>query len=103
MKCNHLTLGETHVPMPVNSNKASFYMKMRDIIGVESFSIWQIFNILTIGWPLYLLFGFTGGPSRGFTSHFFVPNKLFPKEKLLKVHISNLGLVIMVYFLYLWA
>jgi hypothetical protein len=47
--------------------------------------------------------GATGGPSRGFTSHFIVPNGLFPKDKLLKVHISNAGLIVMLYILYLWV
>lgn len=103
MKCNHLTLGETHVPLPKENPKSKIYLQLREIIGVESFSIYQVFNILTIGWPMYLLFGFTGGPARGFTSHFFVPNKLFPKDKLLKVGISNLGLAFTIYLLYLWA
>lgn len=79
------------------------YLKLRDIIGVESFSIWQVLNILVIGWPAYLLFGATAGPARGFTSHFIVPNKLFTKDKIIKVHISNLGLVFIGYLLYLWA
>jgi hypothetical protein len=57
----------------------------------------------TIGWPLYLLIGVTGAPDRGFTSHFIVPNKLFPPKYLVKVHVSTLGLVGMVYLLYLWA
>ncbi|EAS03232.2 fatty acid desaturase (macronuclear) [Tetrahymena thermophila SB210] len=102
-KCNHLTEGETHVPRVDTDPKASMYIKLRDIIGVESFSIWQVLNILVIGWPAYLIFGATGGPARGFSSHFIVPNKLFTKDKLLKVHLSNLGLVIVGYLLYLWA
>lgn len=59
--------------------------------------------IAWIGWPMYLMFGVTGGPERGFTSHFIVPNKLFPKEKLLKVGVSNLGLILMGYLIYLWV
>jgi len=34
-------------------------------MGVESFSIFQIVNILLIGWPAYLAIGATGGPARG--------------------------------------
>ena len=52
---------------------------------------------------MYLLFGISGGPKHGFTSHFFVPNGLFKKDKVLKVHASNLGLAIVIYLLYLWA
>jgi len=76
---------------------------LREILGVESFAIWQIVNILLIGWPAYLIAGVTGGPDRGFTSHFIVPNELFPKHLLLKVHFSNLGLGVVIYILYKWA
>lgn len=158
-KCNHLTEGESHVPFTDKSPKAAIYLKMRDIIGVESFSIWQLLNILIIGWPAYIIFGATAGPgnnifsflitsrlvddwlkgkflvvrqagwqacidiknkfllqlliffvyflpfclARGFSSHLFVPNGLFHKDKVLKVHISNIGVVAVVYALYLWA
>lgn len=71
--------------------------KLKGIMGVEAFSIFQFFNITVIGWPLYLLIGATGGPKRGFTSHFIVPNKLFPKDKLPGVILSNLGLMFMCY------
>jgi len=39
MKCNHLTEGETHVPRTDKDPKAAMYLKLRDIIGIESFSI----------------------------------------------------------------
>ncbi len=76
---------------------------MREIIGVESFAILYIINIALVGWPIYLITGATGGPARGFTSHFIVPNGLFPKNKLLKVHLSNVGLIFMIYLLVTWA
>ena len=72
-------------------------------MGVESFSIFLVLTYLSIGFPMYLLFGISGGPKHGFTSHFFVPNGLFKKDKVLKVHASNLGLAIVIYLLYLWA
>lgn len=56
-----------------------------------------------LGWPVYLITGATGGPERGFTSHFIVPNKLFPKDKLVKVGLSNLGIFIFCFLLYKWA
>jgi len=102
-KTNHLTLGETHVPVVKGTPKAASYEKLRDIIGVESFAVLQIFLILVVGWPAYLIFGVTGGPARGFTSHFIVPNSLFTKDQIAKVTISNFGLLIMFYGLYLWA
>lgn len=78
-------------------------MKIKEIIGVESFALFQFFNITVIGWPLYLLIGVTGAPKRGFTSHFFVPNQLFPKDKLLGVFISNIGLMVMATLIYKWV
>ncbi|EGR27598.1 hypothetical protein IMG5_193510 [Ichthyophthirius multifiliis] len=102
-KCNHLTEGETHVPRVKGDKCLEWRKKLKEIIGVESFSILQIISIALVGWPLYLIIGATGGPARGSTSHFFVPNNLFPKDKLLKVHFSNLGLIFVFYLLYLWA
>jgi len=50
-----------------------------------------------------MLFGITGGPERGFTSHVIVPNKLFAKDKLFKVGLSNAGVLVVLYLLYVWA
>lgn len=103
MKCNHLTQGEGYVPPTADTPKSKFYLRMRDIIGVESFSILLILTLLSIAWPMYLLFGVSGNPSKGFTSHFLVPNKLLGPDKLVKVGISNMGMAVVIYGLYLWA
>lgn len=95
-----MEIGETHVPLKEGSKAAKTYEKVREIIGVEAFAFLNMNLISWIGWPAYLLFGVTGGPERGFTSHFFVPNKLFPKEKLFKVGLSNLGLMVMAFLIY---
>jgi len=102
-RTNHLTEGETHVPDTLETKSGQFYMKMRDNIGSDAWAVFQMFIIFFIGWPMYLIFGSTGGPKRGFTSHFFVPNELFPRNKLLKVGVSNLGLFCVFYMLYVWA
>ncbi|CAD8178615.1 unnamed protein product [Paramecium octaurelia] len=101
-KTNHLTEGETHNPVIIDSKMGKIYQKMKDILGVESFACVQIFNIAVLGWPLYLLLGVTGGSARGFTSHFIVPNKLFPPKMLVKVTASNIGLCLVIYGLYKW-
>jgi hypothetical protein len=54
------------------------YNGLKESLGNDAFAIFQIFIIVVLGWPLYLLMGATGSPKRGFTSHFFVPNQLFP-------------------------
>jgi hypothetical protein len=47
------------------------------------YAAFQSTVILGPGWLAYLFLGATGGPSRGSTNHFIVPNSLFPKEKVL--------------------
>jgi len=79
-KTNHLTEGETHVPATVEEKGGRLYMKIRDFIGTDAWAIFQCSVIFLIGWFFYLIFGSTGGPKRGFTSHFIVPNQLFPKK-----------------------
>ncbi|KRX08182.1 hypothetical protein PPERSA_12337 [Pseudocohnilembus persalinus] len=102
-KCNHMNIGETHVPLRVEDAKAKSYASLKNTIGEDAFAILQMNLMAWLGWPVYLIFGTTGGPARGFTSHFIVPNKLFPKDKLVKVGISNLGLMIVFFALYKWA
>jgi fatty acid desaturase len=102
-RTNHLDEGETHVPARKDAPGGKAYMKIKELIGADAFAIFNMSNILIIGWPAYLLFGATGGPARGFTSHFFVPNKLFPKEMLPKVILSNVGLLATIIGLYFWA
>lgn len=102
-RTNHLTEGETHVPDTAETTSGKNKMKIRDFLGPDAWAFKEILLVLTVGWPVYLLFGATGGPKRGFTSHFLVPNALFPREKLGKVLVSTLGLVFMVYLLVLWG
>jgi omega-6 fatty acid desaturase (delta-12 desaturase) len=102
-RTNHVTEGESHVPNQIDSKAGKLYMKFRDSVGVDAWAIYQMFTVFVLGWPSYLTFGATGGPKRGFTSHFIVPNKLFPTNKLFKVGISNVGLLVMFYLLYIWA
>lgn len=73
------------------------------LLGPESFAILNLITISLVGFPLYLLAGYSGGPARGKVSHFIVPNELFPPRTYMKVHISTLGLLAVFYGLYLWA
>ena len=102
-RTNHLTEGETHVPVKNTSAGGRAYIRLKELIGEDAFSLFSMFNILFIGWPAYLIFGATGGPARGFTSHFITPNKLFPPRFMPKVIASNVGLGITIYCLYKWA
>lgn len=102
-KCNHLIDGESHVPRKEGDPKLKVWLKIKEIAGSESLSILYLLNMVLIGWPLYLFFGASGGPVRKFSSHFIVPNELFNGNMLFKVHLSNFGIVFMIYLLYLLA
>jgi len=102
-RTNHIDEGETHVPNKKESAGGQTYLKMKDAIGEDAFALYSMIISLLIGWPAYLIFGVTGGPVRGFTSHFIIPNKLFPKKMLPQLILSIVGLLAMIYCLYLWA
>lgn len=59
---------------------------------------------LVFGWPAYLLFGITGGSVRGVTNH-FIPysDLLYPGMWKLKVLLSDVGVGLVIYGLYLWG
>jgi len=108
---NHMDLGETHVPEPVETLKEDSVMNsemketaavtnenggtlgarksMMKMLGVKwGLRAWgslQGFMHLIIGWPAYLWIGATGSPDRGMTNHYW-PNPLTkpknPKQEL---------------------
>lgn len=91
---NHMELGETHVPEPIEDGTSTSYSARRylvKILGKENgLNVWGIiqgFLHLIIGWPAYLLIGATGGPARGLTNH-FLPDPLttpsMPRKELFK-------------------
>jgi omega-6 fatty acid desaturase (delta-12 desaturase) len=105
--CNHLESGETHVPPLQGSTSAVFSINARKLLGNSVFAGLSIAIRLLIGWPLYLLFGVSGGPDYGFpTSHFtHVPpfntglRKLFPGKWRGLMAISNAGVAVVVLLL----
>jgi hypothetical protein len=54
-------MGETHIPLIKGTKKAEFYYKLREIIGVESFALFQFVSFFFFGFPLYFLLGVSGG------------------------------------------
>lgn len=104
---NHMELGETHVPEPVNG-KAEGSLQLRNTIlekfgretGIKVWGGLQAFLHLVVGWPAYLLIGATGGTARGMTNHYWPdplttpdqPKKeLFPGNWKAKVFKSDIG------------
>jgi len=117
--CNHMDLGETHVPEPM-VNKTSISIKGRNWLveklgpknGLNAWGASQAILHLLIGWPAYLLIGATGGPARGMTNHFY-PEPLttpsMPKKELFKgnwkrkVYKSDIGIAAVVTGLLAWT
>ncbi len=116
---NHMGLGETHVPEPMEKDedgshglRASFLETFGEKNGIRAWGALQAFLHLGVGWPAYLLIGATGGPDRGMTNHFYpdplsepkLPNKeLFPGNWKAKVSQSDIGIAAVVSGLMVWT
>lgn len=116
---NHMGLGETHVPEPMETEedgshglRASFLETLGEKNGIRAWGALQAFLHLGIGWPAYLLIGATGGPDRGMTNHYYpdpltepkLPNKeLFPGNWKAKVSQSDIGIAAVVSGLMVWT
>lgn len=120
---NHMELGETHVPenmMAPPEEKLYDSVELRGWFleqfgednGIKAFGGFQAFLHLIVGWPAYLLFGATGGPDRGVTSH-FIPSpltepkqpkrELFPGNWREKVLTSDIGVAAVLAGSIAWA
>jgi len=106
-KTNHLIDGETHVPKRLTTARGERTLRARERIGAGTHGAFTVVSRLTFGWPLYLLFGLTGGPSRGVTNHFWpirpFSNALFPNRWKAKVYWSALGVIAMIAALVAWG
>ena len=70
--CNHLEAGETHVPPRAESWAGLLTLAMNRRMGRVLSGIRALVLHLLLGWPVYLLFGVTGGSDYGApTSHFW--------------------------------
>jgi len=106
---NHITKGETHVPVVVDGVEGvenvggEAELANSKKLGKTTWGAIQLVLHLVIGWPAYLLWGATGGPKYG-TSNHFVPTKpfskaLWPASWPGKVWRSDIGIVAMLGFL----
>jgi len=110
---NHITKGETHVPVVVNGRVGienpggEGELANARKFGKTSWGALQLVLHLAIGWPAYLLWGATGGPKYE-TSNHFVPmrpfsKKLWPGKWARKVWESDIGVVAMCAALAAWS
>jgi len=101
---NHITNGETHVPIVVDGNGISEKvggkkeLAFSSKLGKTKYGILQLILHLIFGWPAYLLSGSTGGLIYGTSNHFW-PRKpfsktLWPSVWAKKVWISDIGVAL---------
>ncbi len=106
-KTNHLTEGETHVPKIAETKRGRRALATNRRLGARTHGALTILARLGLGWPLYLLIGSTGGPTRGTTNHFWpirpFSDALFPKRWKSKVIWSALGVLVTLSLLAWWA
>ncbi|CAM9513238.1 unnamed protein product, partial [Choristocarpus tenellus] len=116
-RTNHMTEGETHVPELVDEaglqgTRNLLRKVLGKPVGTSVFGTMQTISHLVFGWPAYLMFGMTGGPSRGMTSHFFPhppfstgeqKTDLYPGAWKKKVWLSNVGVGAMLAGLGAWV
>jgi omega-6 fatty acid desaturase (delta-12 desaturase) len=61
----------------------------------------QLVFMLLFGWPLYLLINTSGHRADVFTSHFLPSSPIFTKKERVKVILSDVGLIVWWFILYL--
>ncbi len=110
---NHISDGETHVPVVVGGDGVTTLpggetvLGQAAAIGKRAMGALQLALHLIVGWPAYLLWGATGGPKYGVSNH-FVPRwpfsaKLWPGNFAKKVVQSDWGIVATLGALGVWA
>ena len=108
---NHITNGETHVPIVINGDGISEKvggekeLVFSSKLGKTNYGILQIILHLFFGWPAYLLTGSTGGVKYGTSNHFW-PRKPFSRNYGLqlwakKVWISDIGVALVIVGLFM--
>ena len=110
---NHITDGETHVPVVISGDGkyekrgGEGEMEASLFFGKTIYGFNQLILHLLLGWPAYLLAGKTGGPRYGTSNHFWprapFSNKLWPSIWAKKVWISDWGIVFMLFMLTYWV
>ena len=107
---NHVSEGETHVPLVIGGNGITELpngekdMEISKNMGKFKYGVMQLILHLIFGWPAYLLAGKTGGPRYGTTNHFWprapFSTKLWPSIWAKKVWLSDFGIIIVLIMLF---
>lgn len=106
-KTNHLTEGETHVPLRVDTAAGKRALARRKRFGRAPYAIYNIAAHLFVGWPIYLLTGAPPGDGRGLTNHFWpwkpFATRLFPARYARRIIASTVGVLVPLALLTWWA
>ena len=110
---NHITDGETHVPLVIGANGISEQaggdeeIAYSQSIGKTTFGVLQLILHLLLGWPAYLIAGKTGGPKYGLSNHFWprapFSKTMWPGNWPKKVWMSDFGIGIFLGVLFYWG
>ncbi len=108
---NHISKGETHVPLVVDGDGihekrgGRNEMNLSSSLGKTLYGILQLILHLVFGWPAYLLTGSTGGIDYGLSNHFWprkpFSNKLWIYKWINRVWISDIGIIFTIILLIL--
>ena len=106
-RTNHLDLGETFVPTRAGAPGSKLWTAWQRLMGDEAFALFMMIARFTVGWPVYLMTGASGGPARGRTNHFWpttpFSNALFPGQWQRKVIYSTIGVAVVIGLLAWWG
>ncbi len=110
---NHITDGETYVPLVIDGNGTTEKsggendLAASRALGKTQYGVRRLLSHLFFGWPAYLLAGKTGGPSYGMSNHFWprapFSKKLWPSIWAKKVWLSDIGVGFVLLALLAWA
>ena len=101
---NHITNGETHVPLVIHGNGITEKiggdkeLAFSSALGKTKYGVLQLILHLIFGWPAYLLSGSTGGVKNGTSNHFWprrpFSKTMWPSVWAKKVWISDIGVAL---------
>ncbi|MEM7092570.1 MAG: fatty acid desaturase [Actinomycetota bacterium] len=106
-KTNHLTEGESHVPVRADRGSGQLALRRHRTMGPRRYGWYNLVIHLLLGWPIYLLTGAVPSDGGGKTNHFwpwspFNP-RLFPRRMVGRVVISALGVIAVIAALAWWT
>ena len=116
-RTNHIYEGETHVPPVIDGREGrettggEHELALAAKMGPALHGFYQSFGHLTVGWPLYLLFGMTSGSKYseggGVSNHFFpyrpLSRAMWPGRWATRVLQSTAGVAGMLALLAAWG